>query len=140
MTTWTDIFPDLDGPPVKGLPSEFTTVARDFSKMHDDATAILEQFSRIMGSGHFDEIQGAVAEPFKAFVDDVSDRLKSLPDVSSKAATIFSDHSSKLDGYRTAADKALSQAITKWGEVKSAKTAVSTATTDEQTAKSAADT
>ncbi len=72
-----------------------------------------------MGEGNFDEIQGEVAGPFRTFVDNVNDRLQSLPDVSSTASTIFADHAGRLDDYRTAADKALASAITKWSERKS---------------------
>ena len=119
MTTWTDIFPDVDGPPVRGEPLQFTRVAHSFDSMHDDAVEILTQFKRIMGEGSFDEIQGEVAGPFRTFVDNVNDRLQSLPDVSSTASTIFADHAGRLDDYRTAADKALASAITKWSERKS---------------------
>ncbi len=118
MTTWTDIFPDVDGPPVRGLPEQFSSVSLSFNRMFNDASHILDQFKRIMGEGNFDEIQGEVAGPFRGFVDNVSDRLQSLPEVSGDAATIFADHSSKLDGYRQAADLALAKAISKWGERK----------------------
>ncbi|MEO5899094.1 MAG: hypothetical protein ABIR68_03045 [Ilumatobacteraceae bacterium] len=139
MTTWTDIFPELDGPPVTGLPAEFDSVANSFTTMNTEATEILTQFKRIMGDGCFTEIQGAVADPFKQFVENVSDKLGSLPDVSAKAAGIFSYHADQLTSYRTAADKALAQAVTKWGEVKTARTNVGTATTKEQTAKTDVD-
>jgi hypothetical protein len=135
MTTWTDIFPDVDGPPVVGLPAQFTTVSRSFAKMHDDAVQILDQFKRIIGEGDFDEIQGEVAGPLRTFVEHVSDRLQSLPDVSQDASTIFADHSSKLDDYRTAADKALAKAITKWNERKTAAGQLDTANSSEAKAK-----
>src|SRR6478735_5222889 len=118
MTTWTDIFPDVDGRPVRGEPSEFTTVALSFTRMCNDATNILDQFSRIMGKGDFDEIQGEVAGPFRNFVDQVNDRLQSLPDVSRTAGDIFGDHAARLDDFRTAADLALASAITKWNQRK----------------------
>lgn len=130
MTTWTDIFPDLDGPPIKGDPSEFSTVASSFGSMHDDATTILEQFRKIMSDGGIDEIQGDVAAPFRNFVDDVSDRLSSLPEVSGAASKIFGNHATKLDGFQQAADAALAKAVTKWNECKTARTTLSTAKTN----------
>jgi hypothetical protein len=129
MTTWTDIFPELDGPPVKGVPSEFSTVATSFSTMNEDARAILEQFDKIMTANGVQQIQGAVADPFRNFVDDVSDRLGSLPEVSESAAKVFANHATKLDTFRDAADTALAKAITKWNQCKTATSNLASATT-----------
>ena len=139
MTTWTDIYPDVDGPPVVGQPSQFRAVASSFTSMHDDAVDIIDEFKRIMGEGDFDEIQGEVAGPFRTFVEEVSDRLQSLPDVSSSAAGVFTRHACTLDDYRTAADTALAKAITKWGERKTVAGQLASAETAETKAKQEVD-
>lgn len=129
MTTWTDIFPELDGPPVRGVPSEFTSVATSFTTMHDDAQTIIDTFKKIMSNGGVEQIQGAVTGPLRNFVDDVSDRLGSLPQVSGDAATIFSNHATTLESYRTAANTALAKAVTKWNDCKTATSNLTTANT-----------
>ena len=114
MTVWTDIFPDVDGPPVRGIPAEFDGVAADFARMHDAADEIVGQFARIESSTGASEIQGAVADALRRFVADVSDRLGSLPAVSASAADVFARHADGLRDLRSEVDRALARATTRW--------------------------
>ena len=51
MTTWTTIFPDVDGSPVRGEPSEFRTTARFFSTLADQTRSIVDEFARFADDG-----------------------------------------------------------------------------------------
>ena len=73
MTTWTDIFPELDGPPVRGLPSEFTSVATNFTTMHDDAQTIIDTFKK-NGGQILETIKAPLANPdFAPFLQRAAD-------------------------------------------------------------------
>jgi hypothetical protein len=114
MTTWTDIFPDVDGPPVKGEPGDFDAARHAFTRMGDDAQEVLDQFNRIQASGDIAQLRGQAATAFERFVGEVADSLGDLPRVSHEAGDVFGDHATRLDALHAEVDSALARARTNW--------------------------
>lgn len=113
---WEDIFSDVDGPPVRGLPCEFTAVSTAYLAMAQDAEDVVVQFSRITGVGAA-ELRGQAATAFERFVRDVKDSLGDLPRVSRDASSRFSTHAGSLSDLRDAADVSLARARTAWDQL-----------------------
>lgn len=63
MTTWTTIFLDVDGPPVRGEPDEFVRAGSFFEALDETSSAICTEFDQLDSTG-VDEMQGAAALAF----------------------------------------------------------------------------
>ena len=119
MTTWTTIFPDVDGSPVRGEPSEFRTTARFFSTLAEQTRSIVDEFARFADDGQASgSLEGEAGKAFGDFIEEVDSSLSELPEVSSNAADIFEQHVEELSRLRewaeTGADSALARARTAW--------------------------
>lgn len=114
--TWSDIFADVDGPPVLGEPGDFQGAQRSFESMRDDAQEALEQFNRITSDGGVSQLQGQAATAFERFVDEVAGSLGDLPGVADEAAAVFRKHADDLVDLRDEVDRALVRAQTNWTE------------------------
>lgn len=112
--TWTEIFPDVDGPPVVGVPGDFQGVQHAFEAMADDAQDALDQFTAITSDAGVSQLRGQAAEAFERFVGEVADSLGDLPRVSREAATVFASHAGTLDDLRIEVAAALARAQIKW--------------------------
>ena len=119
MTTWTTIFPDVDGSPVRGEPSEFRTTARFFSTLAEQTRSIVDEFARFADDGQASgSLEGETGKAFGDFIEEVDNSLSELPEVSGNAAEIFEQHVEELSRLRewaeTGADSALARARTAW--------------------------
>jgi hypothetical protein len=119
MTTWTTIFPDVDGSPVRGEPSEFRTTARFFSTLAEQTRSIVDEFARFADDGQASgSLEGETGKAFGDFIEEVDSSLSELPEVSGTAADIFEQHVEELSRLRewaeTGADSALARARTAW--------------------------
>ena len=119
MTTWTTIFPDVDGSPVRGEPSEFRTTARFFSTLAEQTRSIVDEFARFADDGQASgSLEGETGKAFGDFIEEVDSSLSELPEVSGNAADIFEQHVEELSRLRewaeTGADSALARARTAW--------------------------
>jgi hypothetical protein len=127
MTTWSEIFPDVDGPPVRGEPGDFHGVERAFAIMGDDAQDALDEFNKIKSDAGVSQLQGAAADAFERFVREVADSLGDLPRVCHEASLVFKRHADDLAALRQEVDSALARAQTKWNERNNLRTDVSNA-------------
>ena len=127
MTTWSEIFPDVDGPPVRGEPGDFEKVAREFDIMGDDAQEALDEFTKIKSDAGVSPLRGEAADAFERFVREVADSLGDLPRVCHEATLVFSKHADDLTALRKEVDSALARAQTKWNERNKLRTDVSAA-------------
>ncbi len=118
-TTWTEIFPDVDGPPVRGAPGDFQGVQRAFDVMADDSQVILDQFTAIRSHAGVSQLQGQAADAFKRFVGEVGDSLGDLPRVCHEASVIFSGHAGTLGDLQVEVGTALARAEAKWAAKRS---------------------
>ena len=116
MTTWSEIFPDVDGPPVRGEPGDFRGVERAFDTMGDDAQDALDEFNRIKSDAGVSQLRGQAADAFERFVREVADSLGDLPRVCHEAALVFKKHADDLEALRREVASALARATTKWNE------------------------
>ena len=119
MTSWTQIFPDVDGSPVRGEAGEFRTARNHFHAMEEDARSIVEQFARFRDGGQATgHLEGEAAEAFARFVDDVGGELDELPRIAEEATGFLDDHLTELDRLKewaeTGADSALARARVAW--------------------------
>ncbi len=119
MTTWTTIFPDVDGSPVRGEPPEFRTTATFFSTLADQTRSIVAEFARFADDGQATgSLEGATGSAFGRFIEEVDASLAELPQVSGNAAEIFEHHVDELSRLRewaeTGTDSALARARTAW--------------------------
>ncbi|HWM21686.1 MAG TPA: hypothetical protein VNO51_18480 [Ilumatobacteraceae bacterium] len=119
MTTWTTIFPDVDGSPVRGEPSEFRTTANFFRDLSDQTRSIVDEFARFADDGQASgSLEGETANAFGRFIEEVDESLSELPEVSGQAAEIFDEHVEELSRLREWAeigtDSALARARTAW--------------------------
>jgi hypothetical protein len=113
-TTWTDIFPDVDGPPVRGVPGDFSAASAAFGRMAVDAQYVLDEFARITADGDISQLRGQAATAFERFVHEVADSLGDLPRVSHEAASAFDGHAVSLESIVDEAGIALARARTAW--------------------------
>ncbi len=113
-TAWSDIFPDVDGPPVRGAPGDFTAASAAFGRMADDAQYVLAEFARITADGDISQLRGQAATAFERFVHEVADSLGDLPRVSRDAASAFDGHRVSLDALVDEAAAALARARIAW--------------------------
>ena len=127
MTTWSEIFPDVDGPPVRGEPGDFHGVERAFETMSDDAQEALDEFNNIKSDGGVSQLRGQAADAFERFVREVADSLGDLPRVCHEAALVFKKHADDLAALRREVASALARAQTKWNERNNLQTDVSNA-------------
>src|SRR4029450_11396448 len=111
--TWSEIFPDVDGPPVRGEPGDFRRARQAFDSMGNDAESALDQFTRITSEAGATELQGQAAPPVERFRREVADSLADLPRVSHEAASVFRRHADQLADLRREVDSALARAQTK---------------------------
>ena len=116
MTTWSEIFPDVDGPPVRGEPGDFRGVERAFDTMGDDAQDALDEFNKIKSDAGVSQLRGQAADAFERFVREVADSLGDLPRVCHEAALVFKKHADDLEALRREVASALARATTKWNE------------------------
>src|SRR4051812_31278729 len=114
--TWSEIFPDVDGPPVHGDPGDFHNVEHAFTTMADDAQIALDQFNQIKSDAGVSQLRGQAAEAFERFVRGVSDSLGDLPRVCQEASLVFKRHADDLASLRAEVAQALARAQTKWNE------------------------
>ena len=119
MTTWTTIFPDVDGSPVRGEPSESRTTARFFSTLAEQTRSIVDEFARFADDGQASgSLEGETGKAFGDFIEEVDSSLSELPEVSGNAADVFEQHVEELSRLRewaeTGADSALARARTAW--------------------------
>lgn len=127
MTTWSEIFPDVDGPPVRGEPGDFHGVERAFETMSDDAQDALDEFNKIKSDAGVSQLRGEAADAFERFVREVADSLGDLPRVCHEAALVFKKHADDLAALRSEVASALARATTKWNERNNLRTDVSNA-------------
>jgi len=127
MTTWSEIFPDVDGPPVRGEPGDFHGVERAFATMGDDAQNALDEFNKIKSDAGVSQLRGEAATAFERFVREVSDSLGDLPRVCHEASLVFKKHADDLSALRSEVASALARAQTKWNERNNLQTDVSNA-------------
>ena len=116
MTTWSEIFPDVDGPPVRGEPGDFRGVEHAFDTMGDDAQDALDEFNKIKSDAGVSQLRGQAADAFERFVREVADSLGDLPRVCHEAALVFKKHADDLEALRREVASALARATTKWNE------------------------
>jgi hypothetical protein len=119
MSTWTTIFPDVDGSPVRGEPGEFRAARSHFRSMEEDARSIVEQFARFRDGGQATgNLEGEAADAFARFVDDVGGELDELPRIAEEAYGFLDDHLTELDHLKewaeVGADSALARARVAW--------------------------
>ena len=120
MTTWTEIFPDVDGSPgPRRAPRVRTTPAASSAGFEHDAEEIARQFDRFRDDGQASgSLEGDAAVAFARFVDEVGGELDEVPRIAGRAADIFDDHHSELDRLiewaQEGADSALARARTAW--------------------------
>jgi hypothetical protein len=119
MTTWTTIFPDVDGSPVRGEPSEFRTTAGFFRDLADQSRSIVDEFGRFADDGQATgSLEGDTGNAFADFIAEVDGSLSELPDVTERAAEIFDHHVDELSRLREWAevgtDSALARARAAW--------------------------
>ena len=119
MTTWTEIFPDVDGSPVRGEHYEFRNARDFFQRFERDAAEIARQFDRFRGDGQASgSLEGDAAAAFARFVDQVGGELDEVPRIAGRAADIFDHHHGELNRLREwaedGADSALARARTAW--------------------------
>ena len=119
MTTWTEIFPDVDGSPVRGERYEFARARGFFRRFEQDAEEIARQFDRFRDDGQASgSLEGDAAVAFARFVDEVGGELDEVPRIAGRAADIFDGHHGELDRLiewaEEGADSALARARTAW--------------------------
>ena len=119
MTTWTEIFPDVDGSPVRGEHYEFRNARDFFQRFERDAEEIARQFDRFRDDGQASgSLEGDAAAAFARFVDQVGGELDEVPRIAGRAADIFDHHHGELNRLREwaedGADSALARARTAW--------------------------
>ena len=112
--SWTEIFPDVDGEPVRAELAEFDGVTSMFERMGSAARDIRGEFERITSDGGADALQGEAADSFRRVVEEVAESLGDLPDVCDQAYDALHGHRRTLDGLRDEAAAALARARTRW--------------------------
>ncbi len=108
--TWSQIFPDVDGPPVLGDPGDFRTAQRGFDVMGSDAQDALDQFKKITSDAGVSQLKGDAAVAFERFVEKVSDSLGDLPRVCHEAGLVFNKHATDLAALQAEVASALARA------------------------------
>ena len=91
--SWTEIFPDVDGEPVRASLDEVGDVATMFERMGDASQRILDEFERVTSESGTDSLEGEAADAFREIVDKVADSLGDLPGVCDDAHDALADHS-----------------------------------------------
>ena len=119
MTTWTQIFPDVDGSPVRGERAEFRHATSFFERFERDAEEIARQFDRFRGDGQASgSLEGDAASAFARFVEQVGGELDDVPRVAGRAREVLDHHHGELDRLmewaEEGADSALARARTAW--------------------------
>ena len=119
MTTWTEIFPDVDGSPVRGERYEFVRARDFFQRFEQDAEEIARQFDRFRDDGQASgSLEGDAAKAFARFVDEVGGELDEVPRIAGRATEIFGHHHTELNRLaewaEEGADSALARARTAW--------------------------
>ena len=112
--TWTEIFPDVDGDPVRASLDEVGDVATMFERMGDASQRILDEFERVTSESGSGSLEGEAADAFREIVEKVADSLGDLPGVCDDAHDALADHRSRLDDLRAEAASALARARTRW--------------------------
>ena len=112
--SWTEIFPDVDGDPVRASLDEVGDVATMFDRMGDASQRILDEFERVTSESGTGSLEGEAADAFRDIVDKVADSLGDLPGVCDDAHDALSDHYSRLADLRAEAASALARARTRW--------------------------
>ena len=123
--SWTEIFPDVDGEPVRASVGEVESVARMFERMGDASQRILDEFDEVTSDSGSGSLEGEAADAFREIVEKVADSLGDLPDVCDQAHDALADHLSRLEDLRSEADSALARARTRWEAHKDAVAALS---------------
>jgi hypothetical protein len=119
MTSWTEIFPDVDGSPVRGERYEFRNTRDFFQRFETSASEIARQFDRFRDHGQASgSLEGDAAAAFARFVDQVGGELDEVPRIAGQAVEIFDHHHRELDRLmewaEEGADSALARARTAW--------------------------
>ena len=119
MTTWTEIFPDVDGSPVRGEAYEFRNTRDFFLRFETSAREIARQFDRFRDDGQASgSLEGDAAAAFARFVDQVGGELDEVPRIAGRAVEIFAHHERELtrlmEWAEDGADSALARARTAW--------------------------
>ena len=123
--SWTEIFPDVDGEPVRASVGEVASVARMFERMGDASQRILDEFEEVTSESGSGSLEGEAADAFREIVEKVTDSLGDLPDVCDQAHDALADHQSRLEDLRSEAASALARAHTRWEAHKDAVAALS---------------
>ena len=119
MTTWTEIFPDVDGSPVRGERDEFVRLATSSSassrtprRSPASSTAFVTTARRAA------RWKATRPKAFARFVDEVGGELDEVPRIAGRASEIFGHHHSELtrltEWAEEGADSALARARTAW--------------------------
>ena len=112
--SWTDIFPDVDGEPVRASLDEVDGVATMFERMGDASQRILDEFEQVTSDAGTGSLEGDAADAFRDIVDKVAGSLGDLPAVCDDAHGALADHLSRLGDLRSEAASALARARTRW--------------------------
>ena len=112
--SWSEIFPDVDGDPVRASLDEVGDVATMFDRMGDASQRILDEFDRVTSESGTGSLEGEAADAFRDIVDKVADSLGDLPGVCDDAHDALADHYSRLADLRAEAASALARARTRW--------------------------
>ena len=112
--SWTDIFPDVDGEPIRASLDEVESVSTMFERMGDASQRILDEFEQVTSDAGTGSLEGDAADAFRDIVDKVTDSLGDLPGVCEDAHGALADHLSRLGDLRSEAASALARARTRW--------------------------
>ncbi len=112
--SWTDIFPDVDGEPIRASLDEVESVSTMFERMADASQRILDEFEQVTSDAGTGSLEGDAADAFRDIVDKVTDSLGDLPGVCDDAHGALADHLSRLGDLRSEAASALARARTHW--------------------------
>jgi hypothetical protein len=118
-TTWTDLFPGLDGDPVRGRPYEYADAYRAAGDLVSATRDVAAEFERVRGSDQLGEMGGATADQLVTLVQEIDGSFGEVPGVFTEVERTLRTHHDRLRELRTEAIGALDTARARWREVES---------------------
>lgn len=122
--SWTEIFPDVDGSPVKENVAPFRALEDFYRELGNDAESVSDQFNRLI-IGHSADFEGEAAAAFVELIGGVGDQLGHVPDKVREVSRILGAHGDELDEIRMQVDQALARARTRWQTLQDANATLS---------------
>ena len=113
MASWTNV--GKDSPPVVGNPSEFDALAQTFARMSGRVRQLNYDFL-LIGKGQSSEFSGEAAQAFGQQLDDISTKVKLVPDIADQIKSILHEHGQYLEDLKREADSALARAESHWNK------------------------